>query len=200
MFHLFSLSVQLPTNRHGKNITKSLLESEYYICVFRNPKCMQRLHRLRRKSNPLAFYFAMAESLLLSSSPSTAASRSLGPSSSPFCPSPRSALPRLPRRHHPLPSASIAGSSISPVSRLNTPIFVSAAGEAAWSGVEEASLPEDRLDDGGGGPRSVELVPILSESQFDRVIAEVQQAEESVIMLWFGSGPCFSYFLGICVF
>ncbi|XP_008800536.1 thioredoxin-like 3-2, chloroplastic [Phoenix dactylifera] len=131
----------------------------------------------------------MTESLLLSSSPSTAASRSLWPSSSPCCPSPRSVLLRLPRRRHlettsrPLSSASIAGSSRSPTSRLSTPIFVSAAA-AAWSGVEEVPPPEDRLDDGGDGPSLIELVPILSEAQFDRVIAEAQQLEESVIVLW----------------
>lgn len=33
-------------------------------------------------------------------------------------------------------------------------------------------------------PVSVELEPICSESQFDRVIAEAQQLEESVVILW----------------
>nr|XP_010935721.1 thioredoxin-like 3-2, chloroplastic isoform X2 [Elaeis guineensis] len=123
----------------------------------------------------------MTESLLLSSSPFTAASRSLRPSSSPCCPSPRSVLPsrrRLETTSRPLPSASTAGSSIYPASWLRTPSFVSAAGAAAWSGVEEVPPPEDRLDDGGDGPSSVELVPILSEAQFDRVIAEAQQLDE----------------------
>ncbi|KAG1361402.1 hypothetical protein COCNU_09G008650 [Cocos nucifera] len=50
--------------------------------------------------------------------------------------------------------------------------------------MEEVPSLEDRLDDGGDGPSSVELEPILSEAQFDRVIAEAQQLEESVIVLW----------------
>jgi thioredoxin 1 len=33
-------------------------------------------------------------------------------------------------------------------------------------------------------PVSFELEPIYSESQFDRVIAEAQQLEESVIIVW----------------
>ncbi|KAL0452141.1 UNVERIFIED_CONTAM: hypothetical protein Slati_1192200 [Sesamum latifolium] len=33
-------------------------------------------------------------------------------------------------------------------------------------------------------PLSVELEPISSESQFDRVVAEAQQLEESVVILW----------------
>ncbi|XP_065860889.1 thioredoxin-like 3-2, chloroplastic isoform X2 [Euphorbia lathyris] len=40
------------------------------------------------------------------------------------------------------------------------------------------------LDD---SPVSVELVPIISESQFDRIIAEAQQLEESVIIVWMAS-------------
>lgn len=47
----------------------------------------------------------------------------------------------------------------------------------------EGSLQE--LDD---SPVSVELAPISSESQFDRVIAEAQQLEESVIVVWYVSG------------
>ncbi|KAF2318487.1 hypothetical protein GH714_008302 [Hevea brasiliensis] len=50
----------------------------------------------------------------------------------------------------------------------------------AWSG--EGFLQE--LDD---SPVSVELEPICSESQFDRVIAEAQQLEESVIVVWMAS-------------
>ncbi|KAL5569372.1 hypothetical protein UlMin_025947 [Ulmus minor] len=49
-----------------------------------------------------------------------------------------------------------------------------------WS--REGSLQE--LDD---SPVSVELTRISSESQFDRVIAEAQQLEESVIVLWMAS-------------
>lgn len=33
-------------------------------------------------------------------------------------------------------------------------------------------------------PVSVELLPILSETQFDRVIAEAQQLEEPVLIVW----------------
>ncbi|XP_015581933.1 thioredoxin-like 3-2, chloroplastic [Ricinus communis] len=50
----------------------------------------------------------------------------------------------------------------------------------AWSG--DGSLQE--LDD---SPVSIELVPICSESQFDRVIAEAQQLEEPVIIIWMAS-------------
>ncbi|KAF3434002.1 hypothetical protein FNV43_RR25105 [Rhamnella rubrinervis] len=51
----------------------------------------------------------------------------------------------------------------------------------AWG--REGSLQE--LDD---SPVSVELSPISSESQFGRVIAEAQQLEESVIVVWYVSG------------
>ncbi|XP_062093001.1 thioredoxin-like 3-2, chloroplastic isoform X2 [Humulus lupulus] len=47
---------------------------------------------------------------------------------------------------------------------------------------QEGSLRE--LDD---SPVSVNLAPITSESQFDRVIAEAQQLEEPVIILWMAS-------------
>ncbi|KAI3470489.1 hypothetical protein Pfo_027152 [Paulownia fortunei] len=36
-------------------------------------------------------------------------------------------------------------------------------------------------------PLSVDLEPILSESLFDRVVAEAQQLEESVVVLWMAS-------------
>lgn len=51
----------------------------------------------------------------------------------------------------------------------------------AWG--REGSLQE--LDD---SPVSVELAPISGESQFDRVIAEARQIEESVIVVWYVSG------------
>lgn len=41
---------------------------------------------------------------------------------------------------------------------------------------------KEELDD---SPVSVELEPICSESQFDRVVAEAQQLEESVIVVWY---------------
>ncbi|XP_010032154.2 thioredoxin-like 3-2, chloroplastic isoform X2 [Eucalyptus grandis] len=43
---------------------------------------------------------------------------------------------------------------------------------------------KEELDD---SPVSVELEPIGSESQFDRVVAEAQQLEESVIVVWMAS-------------
>ncbi|MBA0866095.1 hypothetical protein Goshw_017829 [Gossypium schwendimanii] len=49
---------------------------------------------------------------------------------------------------------------------------------SAWR--EEGQLEE--LDD---APLTVELQQICSESQFDRVIAEAQQLEESLIILWY---------------
>ncbi|TYG70632.1 hypothetical protein ES288_D05G328900v1 [Gossypium darwinii] len=51
---------------------------------------------------------------------------------------------------------------------------------SAWR--EEGQLEE--LDD---APLTVELQQICSESQFDRVIAEAQQLEESLIILWMAS-------------
>ncbi|XP_021833898.1 thioredoxin-like 3-2, chloroplastic [Prunus avium] len=47
---------------------------------------------------------------------------------------------------------------------------------------QEGSLQE--LDD---KPISVELVPISGETQFDRVIAQAQQLEESVVVVWMAS-------------
>ncbi|KAE8676368.1 Thioredoxin-like 3-1 [Hibiscus syriacus] len=50
----------------------------------------------------------------------------------------------------------------------------------AWR--EEGNLEE--LDD---APLTIELQQICSESQFDRVIAEAEQLEESLIILWMAS-------------
>jgi hypothetical protein len=50
---------------------------------------------------------------------------------------------------------------------------------SAWT--QEGSLQE--LDD---SPVSVELHPVCSETQFDRVLAEAQQLEEPVIFVWYG--------------
>ncbi|XP_020525556.1 thioredoxin-like 3-1, chloroplastic isoform X2 [Amborella trichopoda] len=50
---------------------------------------------------------------------------------------------------------------------------------ATWS-VEGASQDVEL-------PSSIELEPITSEKQFDRVIAEAQDLEESVIILWMAS-------------
>ncbi|KAK9284025.1 hypothetical protein L1049_012284 [Liquidambar formosana] len=51
---------------------------------------------------------------------------------------------------------------------------------AAWS----KEGPLQGLDD---SPVSVQLEPICSESQFDRIIAEAQQLEEPVIIVWMAS-------------
>lgn len=57
----------------------------------------------------------------------------------------------------------------------------------------EKDSSEDELVgayDGGGGaaggeePTSIELVPIAGEEQFNRVVAEAQQLEESIVILW----------------
>ncbi|KAJ6803466.1 thioredoxin-like 3-2, chloroplastic isoform X1 [Iris pallida] len=69
------------------------------------------------------------------------------------------------------------------------------AQSAARSGVEKASSEDELVgaDDAGGGrrggaggeePTSIELVPIASEEQFNRVVAEAQQLEESIVILW----------------
>ncbi|KAF8397726.1 hypothetical protein HHK36_016648 [Tetracentron sinense] len=46
-----------------------------------------------------------------------------------------------------------------------------------------ASSEEQNLD----SPVSIELEPIINEGQFDRIIAEAQQLEESLIILWMAS-------------
>ncbi|KAH0457171.1 hypothetical protein IEQ34_015078 [Dendrobium chrysotoxum] len=53
---------------------------------------------------------------------------------------------------------------------------------AVWSGLEEVQLTGDQVDD--EDPSSIELLPITSEEQFDRILAEAQQLEESLIILW----------------
>lgn len=52
----------------------------------------------------------------------------------------------------------------------------------AWSGLEKVQLPGNQLDD--DAPSSIEFLPITSEEQFDRIIADAQQLEESLIILW----------------
>ncbi|XP_077221789.1 thioredoxin-like 3-2, chloroplastic isoform X2 [Tasmannia lanceolata] len=44
--------------------------------------------------------------------------------------------------------------------------------------------PDSSLDDDIDTPVSIELEPIVSEGQFDRIIAEAQQLEEAVIFVW----------------
>ncbi|XP_028549506.1 thioredoxin-like 3-2, chloroplastic isoform X4 [Dendrobium catenatum] len=51
-----------------------------------------------------------------------------------------------------------------------------------WNGLEEVQLTGDEVDD--DDPSSMELLPITSEDQFDRILAEAQQLEESLIILW----------------
>ncbi|XP_050210001.1 thioredoxin-like 3-2, chloroplastic [Mercurialis annua] len=50
----------------------------------------------------------------------------------------------------------------------------------SWSG--EGSLQE--VDD---SPVSIELMPICNETQFDRIVAEAQQLDESVVVVWMAS-------------
>lgn len=52
----------------------------------------------------------------------------------------------------------------------------------------EGSIKElNEDDDDDHAPVSIPLTPIGSESQFDRVIAEAQQLDESVIIVWMAS-------------
>lgn len=44
-------------------------------------------------------------------------------------------------------------------------------------------------DNSSDAPSSIELVPITTEEQFDRIIAEAQQLEESVVVLWLDIFP-----------
>ncbi|XP_024031712.1 thioredoxin-like 3-2, chloroplastic isoform X1 [Morus notabilis] len=52
----------------------------------------------------------------------------------------------------------------------------------AWNQQEGSSLQE--LDE---SPASVELTPVSSETQFDRLIADAHQLDESLIFLWMAS-------------
>ncbi|XP_020574758.1 thioredoxin-like 3-2, chloroplastic [Phalaenopsis equestris] len=56
------------------------------------------------------------------------------------------------------------------------------AASAAWSSLEEVQLLGDQFDD--DAPSSIELLPINSEEQFDRIIGEAQRLDESLIILW----------------
>lgn len=56
---------------------------------------------------------------------------------------------------------------------------------------EGGPIAQQGLDN---SPISMELVPISSESQFDRVVAEAQQLEESIVILWFGFSFYFFFF------
>ena len=52
-------------------------------------------------------------------------------------------------------------------------------------GIFNASKKEGYLEELDDAPLTVELQQICSESQFDRVIAEAEQLEESLIILWY---------------
>ncbi|XP_022765415.1 thioredoxin-like 3-2, chloroplastic isoform X2 [Durio zibethinus] len=54
-------------------------------------------------------------------------------------------------------------------------------------GILNAWKKEGHLEELDDAPVAVELQQICSESQFDRVIAEAQQLEESLIILWMAS-------------
>ncbi|XP_007009915.2 PREDICTED: thioredoxin-like 3-2, chloroplastic [Theobroma cacao] len=54
-------------------------------------------------------------------------------------------------------------------------------------GIFNAWKKDEYLEELDDAPLAVELQQICSESQFDRVIAEAQQLEESLIILWMAS-------------
>ncbi|XVF83140.1 hypothetical protein PTKIN_Ptkin16aG0109700 [Pterospermum kingtungense] len=54
-------------------------------------------------------------------------------------------------------------------------------------GILSAWRSEGQLEELDDAPAAVELQQICSESQFDRVIAEAQQLDESLIILWMAS-------------
>lgn len=95
-------------------------------------------------------------------------------------------IPRDPSRELSVLSSTIScpNPAISIFKKLSSPGKFNLPGKnrvfRAWS--QEGSLQE--VDD---SPVSFELEPIYSESQFDRVIAEAQQLEESVIIVWMAS-------------
>lgn len=106
-----------------------------------------------------------------------------------LAPPPRrlSSTPLLPHRtllfdpNKPSPSSS-SSASLYPSRGLRS----IAAAASARSEAAPAPAPEKNL--GGGeddAPASIELVPIVSEAQFDRIVAEAHQLEESIVVVWF---------------
>ncbi|KAH8501755.1 hypothetical protein H0E87_016515 [Populus deltoides] len=95
-------------------------------------------------------------------------------------------IPRDPSRDLSVLSSTIScpNPAISIFKKLSSPRKFNLPGKnrdfRAWSQVG----PLQEVDD---SPVSFELEPIYSESQFDRVIAEAQQLEESVIIVWMAS-------------
>ncbi|OAY75773.1 Thioredoxin-like 3-2, chloroplastic [Ananas comosus] len=103
-----------------------------------------------------------------------------------LAPPPRrlSSTPLLPHRtllfdpNKPSPSSS-SSASLYPSRGLRS----IAAAASARSEAAPAPAPEKNL--GGGeddAPASIELVPIVSEAQFDRIVAEAHQLEESIVV------------------
>ncbi|XP_020112326.1 thioredoxin-like 3-2, chloroplastic, partial [Ananas comosus] len=106
-----------------------------------------------------------------------------------LAPPPRrlSSTPLLPHRtllfdpNKPSPSSSSSSASLYPSRGLRS----IAAAASARSEAAPAPAPEKNL--GGGeddAPASIELVPIVSEAQFDRIVAEAHQLEESIVVVW----------------
>ncbi|RRT84023.1 hypothetical protein B296_00005017 [Ensete ventricosum] len=92
-------------------------------------------------------------------------------------------------RKNPLSPPSIGTISLSRV----VSFAAAARGTTAWSAKEVAPSPEEEEP-----PTSVALEPIVSEENFDRIIAEAHQLEEPIVVLWFGFEPLDSSFF--CAF
>ncbi|CAK7325428.1 unnamed protein product [Dovyalis caffra] len=99
-------------------------------------------------------------------------------------------IPRDPSRDLPIPSnpTSCQSLSISTFKKLSSPgkfnFPCTIHGFQGKNGVFQAWSQEGSLQEVDDSPVSFELEPIYNESQFDRVMAEAHQLEESVIVLW----------------
>ncbi|CBI31430.3 thioredoxin-like 3-2, chloroplastic isoform X2 [Vitis vinifera] len=102
-----------------------------------------------------------------------------------FYPSLTPLLPTTPRgSSRILQQFSIPGLSISdfPRKSLNFPQKIGVSGGKVWA--LAAWNQEGPLQDLDDSPVSVELKPISSDTQFDRILGEAQQLEESVAIVW----------------
>ncbi|RVW74170.1 Thioredoxin-like 3-2, chloroplastic [Vitis vinifera] len=103
-----------------------------------------------------------------------------------FYPSLTPLLPTTPRgSSRILQQFSIPGLSISdfPRKSLNFPQKIGVSGGKVWA--LAAWNQEGPLQDLDDSPVSVELKPISSDTQFDRILGEAQQLEESVAIVWY---------------
>ncbi|XP_030550491.1 thioredoxin-like 3-2, chloroplastic isoform X2 [Rhodamnia argentea] len=113
----------------------------------------------------------------------------LSPSIDLRTPKPTSVLPRDPSRDS-LQSSSIVHPrtlpvAFGPVVRSSSLDCAARRRISALSAVsQDGHTLKEELDD---SPVLVELQPIGSESQFDRVVADAQQLDESVIVVWMAS-------------